>query len=275
MRYSKLKLKNYTDQSPNFTVISKTLTGPHNLHCHNFFEMEFIVSGSGTQYLNGTPYEIKKGNFYLLTTVDFHELFFTEPTEIINVSFDPSILPPGITKKLTEVFADKNYYLSSPEYEKYHLLLNALLCEYNHSLCWHNDATLNLLQYIVIFFLRQLHVSEPKKGINSDMDAALTYIHIRFKESPTLGEVAAHVHYNPSYFSQLFKTYTGVKYVDYVNALKIDHAKRLLSFTDHSIIDIGFLCGFNSTSNFYLSFKKSTGVSPYQYRSRTSASLRT
>ena len=92
------------------------------------------------------------------------------------------------------------------------------------------------------------------------MDAALTYIHIRFKESPTLGEVAAHVHYNPSYFSQLFKTYTGVKYVDYLNALKIDHAKRLLSFTDHSIIDIGFLCGFNSTSNFYLSFKKSTGV---------------
>lgn len=266
-------LKNFTTETSNLTVTRKTITGRHKLHCHNFFEIEFIISGGGTQYLNGTPYAVKRGNFYLLTTADFHEHEFSEPAEIINVSFDPSILPQGITKKLTEVFVDKNYYLSDEEYGKYYSLMNALLYEYDNSFSWRNDATLNLLQYIVIFFLRRLNFSETKKEPNTEIDAALTYINVHFKENPTLIEVAERAHYNPCYFSQLFKNYTGVKYVDYVNALKINHAKRLLSSTDHSIIDIGFMCGFNSTSNFFLTFKNVTGVSPYKYRINTKTNL--
>lgn len=182
-------------------------------------------------------------------------------------------MPQGVTKKLTEVFADKNYYLTDDEYEKYYSILGVLLYEYDNSFTLRNDATQNLLQYIVIFFLRRLNFSETKKEANTDIFAAATYVNVHFKENPTLSEVAERFHYNASYFSQLFKNHTGVKYVDYVNALKINHAKRLLSSTNHSIIDIGFMCGFNSTSNFYLTFKKEAGVSPYKYRVQTQISL--
>lgn len=208
MRYY---LKNYTTQASNFTVIQKKLTGHSELHSHNYFEIEFIVYGRGTQYLNGTPYEIKPGNIYLVTPADFHEHEFTEPTEIINISFDSSILPQDVTKKLADVVVNKNYYLSDGEYDKYYLLINILLNEYNNSFTWRNDAILNILQYIVIFFLRRLNFSETKKEPNTDIDTALAYINIHFKENPSLSDVANHIHYNPSYFSQLFKKYTGTK----------------------------------------------------------------
>ena len=266
-------LKDFTTETPNLTVTRKVLSGKHKLHCHNFFEIELIISGNGTQYLNGTPYTVKQGNFYLLTTADFHEIEFTEPAEIINVSFDPSVLPQAVTKKLTEVITDKNYCLSSDEYDRYYSILNALLYEYDNSFTMRNDAVFNLLQYVVIFFLRKVNFSENKKEPNNNFETALTYINIHFKENPKLREVAKRAHYNPAYFSQLFKECVGVKYIDYVNSLKINQAKRLLSSTDNSVTDIGFMCGFNSTSNFFLAFKNATGVSPYKYRNNTKTNL--
>ncbi len=262
-------LKDYTSKNPNFTAIKKVLTGKWPLHTHNYFEVEFVIRGEGTQILNGEECEMKAGNFCLITTTDFHEHYFSKETEIINVSFDPSLLPQDVNKMLTDRTENKNYYLSGEEYDRFYALMRILLEEYESSAEWRNAAIMNVLNYIVVYFLRKLNQAETKRNENSEIDDAVTYLNIHFKESPTLKEVADYIHYNPSYFSQAFKKHVGMKYVNYLNNLKINQAKRLLAGTNDSIINIGFLCGFNSTANFFLEFKKSTGVSPYQYRKKS------
>lgn len=259
-------LKDYTSKNSNFTAVKKTISGKHPLHTHNYFEIEFIVRGEGVQILNGKKEPVKAGNFCLVTTTDFHEHFFSKETEIINVSFDPAVLPQSINEKLTDRTENKNYYLCGEEYDRYYSLMKILLDEYESSSEWRNAAIMHVLNFLIIFFLRKLDQTETKKTDNSEINDALTYLNIHFKESPSLQEVANYIHYNPSYFSQVFKKHTGVKYVNYLNNLKINQAKRLLAGSNDSIINVGFLCGFNSTANFFLEFKKSTGVSPYQYR---------
>ena len=82
----------------------------------------------------------------------------------------------------------------------------------------------------------------------------------------TLEEVAAHVHLHPSYFSTLFKSSTGSSFKEYLNMVRIEESKRLLSNTDYSIIDIAVAVGFEDQSYFSKVFKKYTGLTPKQFR---------
>lgn len=95
---------------------------------------------------------------------------------------------------------------------------------------------------------------------------AIQYISKKFAEPLTLEEVANHVHLNPAYFSTLFKQSTGSNFKEYLNMVRIEESKRLLSNTDYSLIDIAIAVGYEDQSYFSKVFKKYTGLTPKQYR---------
>ncbi|MDO4602443.1 MAG: PocR ligand-binding domain-containing protein [Eubacteriales bacterium] len=105
----------------------------------------------------------------------------------------------------------------------------------------------------------------PSKG-NEIIKKAIRYISHNFSRNLTLDEVADHVHLNPAYFSTLFKQSTGSSFKEYLNMVRIEESKRLLSNTDYSIIDISLATGFEDQSYFSKVFKKYTGLTPKQYR---------
>ena len=105
----------------------------------------------------------------------------------------------------------------------------------------------------------------PSKG-NEITKKAIRYISQNFSRSLTLDEVAEHVHLNSAYFSTLFKQSTGSSFKEYLNMVRIEESKRLLSNTDYSIIDISLATGFEDQSYSSKVFKKYTGLTPKQYR---------
>lgn len=105
----------------------------------------------------------------------------------------------------------------------------------------------------------------PSKG-NEITKKAIRYISQNFSRNLTLDEVADHVHLNSAYFSTLFKQSTGSSFKEYLNMVRIEESKRLLSNTDYSIIDISLATGFEDQSYFSKVFKKYTGLTPKQYR---------
>ncbi len=48
----------------------------------------------------------------------------------------------------------------------------------------------------------------------------------------------------------------------YITAMRINHARALLSDTDRTILDISLTVGFNSSSRFYETFQTYIGVTP-------------
>ncbi|MGO4495522.1 response regulator [Paenibacillus sp. 2RAB27] len=94
---------------------------------------------------------------------------------------------------------------------------------------------------------------------------------IRFIEESYMGvcglaEVAAHVHLNPSYFSNLFKKETGEGVTGYIQNLRVQKAKLLLKSTDMKIFEISEATGFNDSNYFTHLFNRIAGVSPKEYR---------
>ncbi len=121
------------------------------------------------------------------------------------------------------------------------------------------------LQKIVEEFTEVMFHYVPSKN-NEVIKSAIRYITKNFNKPITLEEVAINVHLSPSYFSSLFKKSTGSSFKEYLNMIRVEESKRLLSNTDYSIIDISVATGFESQSYFTKVFRKYTNQTPKQFR---------
>lgn len=81
-------------------------------------------------------------------------------------------------------------------------------------------------------------------------------------------EAAEHVHLNPSYFSKLFRQTKGKTFTDYVTEMRMHEATRLLEKTSLRMSEIAARLGYLDSAYFTNSFKKTTGITPSNYRKK-------
>ena len=103
--------------------------------------------------------------------------------------------------------------------------------------------------------------------IKDRLGLAKEYIHAHYMDPDlTLTAVARKTGLTPQHFSTVFKRQAGVNYIQYVNKVRIEKAKTLLKANRENIAQTAFRCGFNSLDNFGKVFKKTTGMTPSQYK---------
>lgn len=101
----------------------------------------------------------------------------------------------------------------------------------------------------------------------AEIRRAKEFVEQRFHD-PSLGlnEVAAHIGLSPAYFSHLFKQCAGMTFVRFVQERRVAEAKALMTCANQSLKEIGFSCGFKSTTNFNRVFRRIERRSPHQFR---------
>lgn len=87
-----------------------------------------------------------------------------------------------------------------------------------------------------------------------------------YYEDLSIQRLADLLHVSPQHFCVLFKDITGLRPIQYINKIRIRHAKEMLTGKQKSIEEIARLCGFDNTSYFYTVFKKEAHISPGQFR---------
>lgn len=92
------------------------------------------------------------------------------------------------------------------------------------------------------------------------------YIYKHIYEPLTLQSIADHLSISPKYLSNLFKKEVGIPISEYIQQTKIEEAKKLMTFAEHSLSDIHALLNFTDQSYFTKVFKKYTGITPKQFR---------
>jgi two-component system response regulator YesN len=85
-------------------------------------------------------------------------------------------------------------------------------------------------------------------------------------EDISLEIVAQKYFFNSSYFSKLFKSYTGLGFSEYLLMVRIQSAKKILKATEYSMADVACRVGFKDPTYFNRVFKKEVGISPLKYR---------
>ena len=93
-----------------------------------------------------------------------------------------------------------------------------------------------------------------------------SYLDLNF-HNPTLNisQTGYHFDISPFYLSNIFREETGQSILGYITNLRIEEGKRLLR-EGRNVTEIAEITGFNNSSAFIRVFKRSTGLTPGQYR---------
>lgn len=96
------------------------------------------------------------------------------------------------------------------------------------------------------------------------------YVDNRPGAAPTISELARQCGIGPRHFMALFRATTGQTVRQWVDAQRIEKARRLLTETRIPLKVIAFDLGFANQSVFSTAFKRLSGVSPREYRNKES-----
>ncbi|MBP1743192.1 MAG: hypothetical protein H6Q58_170 [Firmicutes bacterium] len=106
------------------------------------------------------------------------------------------------------------------------------------------------------------------KSLNSLFDQIIEYVNCNYQEEIQLQQCAEKFHTSSSYIARMFKKYNNTNFSAYLNDLRIKKAKELLKETDLTIKEVAYKAGYNNLNYFYRMFKKSTGITPNEYKGR-------
>jgi AraC-like DNA-binding protein len=124
-----------------------------------------------------------------------------------------------------------------------------------------------LLELLDILFI-ETHFP-PDKASNTDkLKAAVGYIQEHYTQTIRLEKLARHLGISESRLIILFKKNTGKTPINYINQVKVNHAKDLLLNSNKTIKETAFELGFQDEFYFSRVFKKLEGISPRDFKKK-------
>ncbi|WP_416669747.1 helix-turn-helix domain-containing protein [Egbenema bharatensis] len=130
----------------------------------------------------------------------------------------------------------------------------------------------SLANVLAVHLLRQYSTTQPRCSVRQgglpqhQLLQVIDYIHAHLDKDIKLADLAALVGISQFHFSHLFKQSMGMAPYQYLLQQRVERAKQLLKQTDHSIMEIALLCGFNSHSHLSKQFRQLVGLTPSAYR---------
>lgn len=252
-------------------------------HRHNFFELIFIVSGSGTHQLNESIFKYNQGDLFLLTPNDEHEFIVNEQTVFGYLKFTEQLFLEKTElvsdfkwrKKIDALVLHSNSIPGSimnnePDRESVFLLFQLIKKEFKNPKTYGRSILLELFGALLMIISRNisndnltLTFSEKDK-----VDAILTYVrqNVLDNEKIKISEIAKEFNMSPNYVSVFIKKHAGISIQQYAIQTKMKMAERLLKQTSLNFSEIAQKMCFTDSSHFTKTFKKYKGVTPKVFR---------
>ncbi len=149
--------------------------------------------------------------------------------------------------------------------------LNTFAFEYSKQMM-NSDITLDAQTEIIVHWLIRSVLGETldMRAISSDYSVAKAqhYMERHFMENITVKKLAELGYASPSTLNRRFKSETGMTPMEYLSNIRTARAKLLLRRYNIPITEVGERCGFGSSAYFSTVFKKTTGISPTEYREK-------
>ena len=234
-------------------------------HRHDYYSVELITGGHATQYINEEKYICGPGSIVLMSPFDIHRYKFSGVLKMECLCFNEEILFADIWKNFDINSFPYAVTLDADAFQSALLEFGVLRSELERR----DSMSECILKSAINKLVAQILRSAPQKTERRNrkyIGQALSYIRYHFREPITLEETADFLHITPSYFCRCFKAYTKKTFKEYLMALRLDYAMRLIKTTDKSITEICFESGFTTSAYFSKVFAKAFGINPSQVR---------
>ncbi len=258
-------------------------------HRHEAVEIMYAINGVCRIGIHANDdkhmeVELKKGEFIILDANMRHRLIVDKqtPCRMLNIEFRVSqgeaTLPSlgalaGQDADLRALMeAVEPYYVLKDSNEVYHTL-KLLVLELDAGGKEAPGAMGGLLFQQLLIQIARIYRQSAKIGSQQHdlyINQCLQFIHHNYDRDIQVKDIAAAVNLHHGYLHRIFRARVGQSITEYLTGLRLEKAKMLLKQTDIPIMDICDYIGVGSRQYFHAMFKKLTGLTPVQYRTRTS-----
>jgi AraC-like DNA-binding protein len=262
-------------------------------HTHDFYEMVYVRRGRGTHVIEGAPYPIRAGDFYLLRPGEAHFYLPDGPLKLVNILWQPSLVREILRAEAALDFLRPllRSHSSQSEFRRLHLsggaafrvenLLSEMQREFEsahiHKNAIGSHALLRHLFCALLILLSRAAGSTPDmatavsrehSAAQNTVARAIAYLEAHLTETIRVPQVAAYAALSAGRLSHLFKAQTGRSVIEYLHELRLEKVCRALRESDLPIGEIAGSAGYNDARFFHRIFRRHLGCSPGEYRAR-------
>lgn len=218
-------------------------------HQHDFHELVYYVSANGTTTLGEASHTFGDGLFAVIPPGLPHDERHTTPGALFCVQFETECpLPTGIF-----VDADRSVLR----------VLRTIQNEIIHQAPGYRDMIYLKAHELTIYLER---ASSSKRSTGKDLQYSINYIRANYHEKICFSDLARHMHLSYDYFRHCFAAQTGRSPQQFLTDVRLEAARRLLKGSDKSCTEIAYLCGFSTSAQLSMMFRKAFRLTPMQYR---------
>ena len=254
-------------------------------HIHNYFEINYVASGSCTFVFEKSKRTMQEGELCIIAPSSEHDLVIDDDSNVFCImlrksTFDTTFFSLLSRKDLLSYFfrtilqddSHANYLLFFSENNKWlkQIIHNAMgesykNDSYSNACCisWINLLFSNLLRN----YSKTLQFYDYQMG--ADFSLVLQYIQHNY-QTVTLASLAELFHYSEPHLCTLIKQNTGHTFTGLIKRLRLAEAIDYLTNTNLKIGEIAEKVGYNSADHFSRVFRSTYKMSPQEYRKQNS-----
>ncbi|MBC9930071.1 AraC family transcriptional regulator [Chitinophaga qingshengii] len=263
----------------------RTDSCPLATHGHNFFELVYIVEGTGRQTINNNQFRYSKGHLFLVTPEDVHLLEVEEETHFFFLRFNRIYLQnqeaallytQEWTRRMEFILAHASHRPGcivsyAPDKQLIPAIVAGLIQEQAGRPLYHNEVVRQLVNTLITVVARNIAMKLPAQLGDHTATPVLDiigYIQENIYSPPALraAVIARHFHISQSYLGRYFKKHTNENLQDYITNYKLKLVETRLKHSDLRINEIAAELSFTDESHLTRLFRKHRGMNPSAFR---------
>jgi AraC-like DNA-binding protein len=261
---------------------------PRGQHAHSFFELVYVLAGTGKQMINQTEVPYQAGHLFLLAPNELHSFEIETATQFFFIRFNPIYITSDEGHKelirrlgtiLKNASHDPGNIIKKPSDQVIvSSIMDAIIGEHASYDLYHSELIRQLINALLVIVARNIALpGSATMDENSDTRAVdiLQYIqsNIYKPDNLRIGHVSHLFGISETYLGHYFKRHSNESYQQYIMHYKFKLIEHRLLHSDMRINEIADEFGFTDKSHFSRMFKKYKGMNPSEFKRSAKAAI--
>ena len=244
-------------------------------HTHGHHNVIYVVSGQGQCRVGEAAYSVQPNTALILKKGQLHQLIDAPKTPMVVFVLYFANRLAMLDKRSLKAFKELPTCLAVPPHRspKIRRALRTMLHEQNARTEHFELAMQQCLASILLELFRTRDDQRQSPAARADSRHSITrvedvlhYLTTHYYEVHSLSSAAKMAHLSRRQFSNLCRRMTKTSFTQFVNGIRVEKAREMITHSDRPVSSIAFEVGFEDLSTFYRAFRKRFRASPLTFR---------
>jgi AraC family transcriptional regulator len=230
-------------------------------HSHEQPNIAFILDGSFTEILNNRTFECGPQSLIVKPAGEAHaNQYGRSGMHCLLIEARPQKLES--LHPVAKAFNRVNHVRGA--------MLSRLAIRIYHEMLLMDSASLLAIEGLSLELMAELSRHPDflsERRLPRWLQRAKELLHAQFSEPLSLATIAKTVGVHPVHLAREFRKFYGCTPGEYLRALRIEFACRMLSTSHMPLIEVSLAAGFSHQAHFSRLFKRQIGMTPAEFRS--------